>query len=368
MKVVLATGIYPPEIGGPATYVRHLAEELVARGAAVTVVTYGKGDGTPDDPRWSVIRVGKKGGTFGRWRRYAKALRDHGYDADILYAFSSVSCGIPVRMSGLRHPIRVLRLGGDFFWERYTDMGGRRSLAAFYKAYPGWKRVMRWVLGTFDEIVFSTEFQQRLYERAYRRLPPHQVIENAVPAAAPARHLRHDPFRLLFMGRFVRFKNISSLLHAVAELPYARLALVGDGPLLKQAAALARQLHLTSRVTFQPSSHGEDKARLFAEHDLLVLPSLTEISPHVALEARAAGLPVLLTEDNGLSTALTQGMLVRPLHTSADITRGVIEADQKYEEHADAASAPYARRTWSDVTAEHAVLFEKLLAKAVTHS
>ena len=40
MKVVLATGIYPPQIGGPATYVRGLARELTEAGHRVTVVTY----------------------------------------------------------------------------------------------------------------------------------------------------------------------------------------------------------------------------------------------------------------------------------------------------------------------------------------
>jgi glycosyltransferase involved in cell wall biosynthesis len=363
MKVTLATGIYPPDIGGPATYVRHLAEELAARGVEVTVIAFGKDGVTGDDPRWSVIRVGRQGGPIRRWRRFAKVLREWSADADILYGFSSVSCGMPIRWSGLRKPVRILRLGGDFFWERYTDMGGRLSLRAFYKRFPGWKRVMRWVLRSFDHLVFSTEFQKRLYERSYRGLPPRGIIENAVPASTPARHTRHDPLRLLFMGRFVRFKNLPALLDAVAKLPYARLTLVGDGPMATRATALARQLNLTSRVTFQPSSHGEDKARIFAEHDLLLLPSLTEISPHVALEARAAGLPVLLTEENGLGDRLSEGMLVRPLRSSADITRALIEADQTYDAVAEAAAQPAEGRPWSAVCDEHLALFEKVLAR-----
>ena len=42
LKIVLATGIYPPDIGGPATYVAKLAEELPKRGCEVKVVTYGE--------------------------------------------------------------------------------------------------------------------------------------------------------------------------------------------------------------------------------------------------------------------------------------------------------------------------------------
>lgn len=40
MKIVLATGIYPPDIGGPATYAYHLAKEFTDRQHQVTVVTY----------------------------------------------------------------------------------------------------------------------------------------------------------------------------------------------------------------------------------------------------------------------------------------------------------------------------------------
>ena len=40
MKIVLATGIYPPEIGGPATYARILEEEMPRRGIEVTVYPF----------------------------------------------------------------------------------------------------------------------------------------------------------------------------------------------------------------------------------------------------------------------------------------------------------------------------------------
>ena len=41
MRILIATGIYPPDIGGPATYSSLLVRELTARGHFVDVVTYG---------------------------------------------------------------------------------------------------------------------------------------------------------------------------------------------------------------------------------------------------------------------------------------------------------------------------------------
>jgi glycosyltransferase involved in cell wall biosynthesis len=54
-------------------------------------------------------------------------------------------------------------------------------------------------------------------------------------------------------------------------------------------------------VTLKDPVFGKDKSAVFAEHDLLVLPSVTEISPNVALEAASEGLPVLLTQETGIA-------------------------------------------------------------------
>src|SRR5688572_23171169 len=94
MKVLLATGIYPPDIGGPATYVRHLAAELTSKGMGVRVVAYSDSKEMDmkrlNDP-WKVVGVPRKGGPILRWWRFAKALKQHGKDADVIYCFSSVS-------------------------------------------------------------------------------------------------------------------------------------------------------------------------------------------------------------------------------------------------------------------------------------
>ena len=64
MKIVLATGIYPPDIGGPATYVRNLAERLTAMGGQVTVIAYAP-KGPPPPAPWRVVTVGRGGGPTG---------------------------------------------------------------------------------------------------------------------------------------------------------------------------------------------------------------------------------------------------------------------------------------------------------------
>jgi glycosyltransferase involved in cell wall biosynthesis len=378
MKILLATGIYPPDIGGPATYVERFAAGLVERGMEVTVLTYERLADSDErlapkeDPfatryplpatRWKVERV-PLGSPGIRWLRYAAALRRLGKGADIVYCFSSVSVGVPLILSCLRGPKRLLRLGGDFLWERYTDRGGDLGLAAWHERGPVLREPMNGLLRTFDYLVFSTAFQERLYERSYTRLPLHSVVENALPSGVPVLHAPHEPLKLLFLGRFVAFKNLLSLVEAMRELPGCTLTLVGDGPMRAalegKAAALPEDIR--SRVTIRPPARGDDKRSTFDAHDLLVIPSSTDISPNAALEARAAGLPVLLTEQTGLSTVLTEGCVLRDLRTPQLIARAVKEVIEIYPQLAARAASPLPERGWDKVCEEHLTLFRGLL-------
>lgn len=353
MIIVLATGIYPPQIGGPATYVQHVAEQFVAAGHTVTVVTYGEAE---ESDMWQVERVTARLPLL-RWFAYAATLRRVAQDADVLIAFSSISCGVPLVLSGIRKPKKILRLGGDFFWERYTDWGGTKSLRAFYDTgalFSKW--LMALVLRQFDHLVFSTQWQQALYQTHYRKLPATSVIQNALPVAvdplAPVHHEAHSPLRLLFMGRFVRFKNISALLQALPQVPECTLTLIGTGPLDDALRTQVEQLDLHIRVQFVGPVHGEDKQEMFAMHDALILPSLTEISPNTALEARAYGVPVVLSAETGLSAELTHGMMLLPLHTTDDIAKAISQVITEYDVIAETASKPIAERSWSAVAAD----------------
>ena len=378
MKIILATGIYPPDIGGPATYVRALAKELKERGVEVVVVTYG----TVASEQWPVVGVSKFIPVI-RWFLYAKALRKHAKDADAVIAFSSVSCGVPLWIAHLKKPKNVLRLGGDFFWERYTACGGKRDLHKWCTSKGFVNSLTRLfvkrLLFVFDHIIFSTRFQEKIYEGAYKKLPSHSVIENALPSGVRAacsddpvasptavrreRGIRagnhHEPFRLLFMGRFVGFKNLPALIESVSYLQDVKLTLVGDGPTKRLLVDRFSFLVKNGKIRFVDSAHGEEKQKIFSEHDLMVIPSITEISPNVALEARMAGLPVLLTQETGLSSVLTQGMIVKDLSTPEKIAAAVTDAMQEYDRLVNQVAESPPARSYADVGQEFLSLLQR---------
>ena len=142
------------------------------------------------------------------------------------------------------------------------------------------------------------------------------VIPNA---AAPAAHaLSEDGFLAAYVGRVAPEKDLGTFLRACAlagdELPDARFAVVGpldqDEVYAEECVALAGELGLTERVAFTGET---DPAPWYARMDALVLTSRTEAQPLVALEAMAAGVPVLATDVGGCREALgAAGLLTAP--------------------------------------------------------
>ena len=60
MRIILAADIFPPDIGGPATYSKNLATELIKNGHDVQLICYGdKFNQYEDDGGYKVIKIGR---------------------------------------------------------------------------------------------------------------------------------------------------------------------------------------------------------------------------------------------------------------------------------------------------------------------
>ena len=137
------------------------------------------------------------------------------------------------------------------------------------------------------------------------------VIPNGVdlPAAAdPARSSR--PARTIVTVANLRpEKGHETLLTAAAtlihEYPDVQFQVVGGGPRRARLEALALALGLGDRVDFL--GHREDVPSLLAHADIFVLPSRSEAFPNAAIEAMAAGVPVIASAVGGLRDLITDG-------------------------------------------------------------
>lgn len=120
--------------------------------------------------------------------------------------------------------------------------------------------------------------------------------------------LPEDALIIGFVGRMVPQKDPENLLRAFAELAprnaAARLAMVGDGPLLGSSRKMAEDLGISSRVHWLGVQDGPSVMPAF---DVFALPSLYEGLPYVLIEAMSRGLPIVTTEIGGARTLVEEG-------------------------------------------------------------
>ena len=125
---------------------------------------------------------------------------------------------------------------------------------------------------------------------------------------------------IIHVGRFIEQKNHFGLIDIFQRIlrtcPDARLLLIGEGPLRSAVEQVVKTRNLGEFVRFL--GFNDDAPRLISQCDLFLLPSIHEGLPIVALEAQAAGIPLVGSLIPGLTEAVEQG-LTAILHPVEDI-------------------------------------------------
>jgi glycosyltransferase involved in cell wall biosynthesis len=116
---------------------------------------------------------------------------------------------------------------------------------------------------------------------------------------------------IIMVAGFRAQKDQPTLIHAVSLLPSDyRLVLVGDGPCRRSCEELAVSLGMAARVTF--AGVRTDIPQLLADADVAVLSSHYEGLPLMAIEAMAAGLPLIASDVDGIHEVVDGAGLLFP--------------------------------------------------------
>ena len=111
-KIILATGIYPPEMGGPATHVQTIGQALAKQNIAVSILAYGQGP-SQDGPV-AVNWVSRRWPKILRHFIFLRRLKRLAKGADRIVAFNAVSAGWPTKVVGKKLGVPfIVRIVGD---------------------------------------------------------------------------------------------------------------------------------------------------------------------------------------------------------------------------------------------------------------
>jgi len=312
MHVGLVTGIFPPDIGGPATFIATLGTSLVERGHTVEVVTYADAPHVPHEWPFRVTRI-QRGSKTRRAQAIFAVLR-MALRADVLLVNGLLEA-TTIANSVARCPCAV-KIVGDLAWERARnqELTTQEFLSFQARKHAGriaqWQRRRNRCLRRATAVVVPSDFLRTVVEAWGIRRPIHVIpngVDDAFVRAADAANLdelraRHRlPQRVLaYAGRLTNWKGCDTLVRVLPHLPEdVGLVIVGDGPERAALLALVERLHLAERVRFLPPMERARVAGLLRLASCFVLNSGYEGHPHVVLEAMAVGTPVAAADECG---------------------------------------------------------------------
>lgn len=305
--LIIATGIYPPEIGGPATAMKQLVDECHRQDFPVQVVTYG--DQTGRDP--GVIAIPRGRFAFWRYMRFARTVRRMLRPGVKVLATDVFSVGIPTRLALMGRKNRLdIRLGGEWCWEDVVNRGEWVTLKEFWSQPDTLKRKLmrwnyRWILNRAERIevtspmlseiltqYISTKFQDKFIFTDYLKLARAMV--------KPPKSFK-GLVRFVYLGRFAPVKNVPFLARVLRKLHERggkfEMSFIGSG---QTEPEVEEALKGIPGITFYGAQPRERAWELAQTAEALLLPSLSDLYPNAVVEAVAHGMECYITREHGL--------------------------------------------------------------------
>ena len=310
-KILIATPLYPPSTGGPATFAQFAETHVAAFGGRVTVRSF--------EPFLA-------GPYIIRHLRFLRILFKDAHGVDTVLALDPLGVGMPALIAARLHGKRfVVRIAGDRAWETGQDRYGvRESLELFARrrlvAVP--LIILKWLQWTVanlaDAIIVPSEYMRSVV--ASWGIPEERIsvvyssIERATIAesrdALRARYKMHTP-TIFSAGRLVPWKGFAVLIELVPALiekfPNVHLYIAGDGPQKEQLRVIIKDKKLSEYVTLFGRLSRDDVARYAKASDVFVLNTGYEGFSHQLLEVMDQGTPIVATRVGGNPELIMDG-------------------------------------------------------------
>ena len=307
MRITVLPGIWPPDVGGPATHGPELARFLTGRGHAVHVVTMASEP--PTERPCAVTTVDRRRPFPVRYGELTLRGAAAARASDVVYA-SATYAAAAIAAAGTRRPL-VAKLVSDPAYERarrWGLFGG--TLEEFQEAGGGrlvtLKRARTWALDRARTLIVPSRYLAEIARGWGLDGDRLHVIPNPAP---PAREASTTARRgLVFAGRLTRQKALHVAIDALARVPAAELTVIGDGPDRERLERHARGAGLNGRVRFVGSLPRDEVLDALAGAEATVLSSDWENFPHAAVESLAVGTPLVATDVGGVGEIVVDGV------------------------------------------------------------
>ncbi len=321
MRVLLISNLFPPDIGGPATYVSRLANDLHQRGHSVQLLVCAEDPSKGANYPLPIRRVSRR--IFMPLRMLIVLLWVlwYGRKSDIIYVNGLELPGV-LGARLLRKPA-ALKVVGDFAWEYAVRHGWTNDgIDHFQSAKYGRKvelvrSLEHWYARNVARVITPSFYLKSIvagWGVAHERI---SVVYNALTSRFDGSISKEEAREkvglsgtlVLTVARLYKWKNIDVLIKLVPDLPLeSRLVIVGDGPEERHLKELAAEIGVADRVVFVGRVPQSQVALYLRAADVFVLNTRYEGLSHTILECMDVGIPVVATAVGGNMELIEDGI------------------------------------------------------------
>ena len=313
MDILITVGIFPPDIGGPASFVPKIAKYLINKGHNVKIICLSDKEHLTYKDDINVIRINRNSPIIFRWLKTIVKIYSNSKKSDLIFVNG---LGTETTIANLFIRKKVIRkIVGDPVWERvYNKNLIDESFDDFQENNHGLsislqKMIRNWSINKSNLIITPSQHLKNFIDKIGFDKNIF-VINNGVNIEQHNKVvLENNIIQLLVVSRLVSQKNIDSIIKAVKVMENENIILniVGDGSEINNLKLLVKKYELDKKINFIGKIENTKLNEYLKNADIFIQASDYEGLPHSILEAMNFEIPILSTDVGGCSVLLNKG-------------------------------------------------------------
>ena len=313
MNILITVGIFPPDIGGPASFVPKIANHLINMDNKVKIICLADEENLLLEDELDVLRIKRSTYLPIRWFKTISLIIKYGRKSDILFVNG---LGVEAAIANLYLRKKIVRkIVGDPVWERFYN---KKSTSETFDDFQNQKHnlnvriqklIRNWSISSSEVVITPSD---HLKEFINRTNPKTEVlkINNGVEISEFKRSKTplHE-FNILINSRLVVQKNIHIVIEAMGSIKNldVNLKIIGEGGEFERLEDLITNLNIQNRVKMIGKVENNLISEYLKTSNLFIQASDYEGLPHSILEAINYEVPILSTEVGGCKDLLDNG-------------------------------------------------------------